>query len=290
MVNASLRNSAIGESRGYTLVELLVVLALLSLLAGLTIPRFHQSSGRSHLRQAAQQLARDLTTGRLLAIDHGCNYVVRHQPIGSRYAILPQHQVSLQSTSQGDLTPPATDAQERDIDPPAPARAETADSATRVTQLRPSIQQRALTQQRTYDDSINEELPTDVVFAGADMADFQQGAPTPNARPNLASRTMPSSAVDEEKAAFPTQDLLNLSWKNALVFYPDGRSESGEVTLQAANGDVVRLTIRGLTGGVTIGPIERPAPQIVAQQTPSRTPADTATFATPTRDESNNAR
>ena len=145
MVIASLRNSTIDESRGYTLVELLVVLALLSMLAGLTIPRFHNSYGRRQLRQAAQQLARDLTTGRLLAIDHGCNYVVRHQPAGHRYSIDPQHEVRLQSTSQDDLAPAATNARDREIDRMTGARARVTNSAIR------------LTPQLTYDESIDEE-------------------------------------------------------------------------------------------------------------------------------------
>jgi general secretion pathway protein G len=276
MVNPSLRNSTTDRSPGYTLVELLVVLALLSMLAGLTIPRFHNSYGRSQLRQAAWQLARDLTTGRLLAIDDGCNYVVRHQLVGARYSILPQHQVSLQSAAQGGMTPPPANVGDREVDELAPARAGETNSAADVTQ------------QLTYDESMDEELPNGVVFGAADAA-LQRDTSAPDALANLTSQVSSPSVMDEGEAV-PGQLVANSSWTKALVFYPDGRSDSAEVTLHAENGYVVRLTVRGLTGGVTIGPIERPAQLTADQETVSRPPPDTATSAAPTRNESTNAR
>jgi hypothetical protein len=101
---------------------------------------------------------------------------------------------------------------------------------------------------------------------------------------------MSSAVSNEDEPALSGQVIADSSWATALVFYPDGRSDSTEVTLRAENGYVVRLTVRGLTGGVSIGPIERPAPLTDNQETLRRTPSDKATFATPTSNESKNAR
>jgi hypothetical protein len=47
-------------------------------------------------------------------------------------------------------------------------------------------------------------------------------------------------------------------WTPSVIFYPDGRAEKQDITLADKDGRSVQLIIRGITGGVTIGPITRP--------------------------------
>ena len=80
--------------RGLTLVELAVVLALVSLLAGLALPHWGESVARRHLEGAAAQLATDIQFARSAAAARnapvrlavpagGSCYVVHSGPAGS---------------------------------------------------------------------------------------------------------------------------------------------------------------------------------------------------------------
>lgn len=83
------RTSTTGKG-GFTLVELLVVIVLMTVLATMALPRLAGASGAAQLRTAAGQL---LTTGR-----YARNYAVTHRTIcrlvvdgqGGRYELLRQ--------------------------------------------------------------------------------------------------------------------------------------------------------------------------------------------------------
>jgi len=76
--------------RGYTLLEMLVVVAILAILVTLALPAMHRWLGRSELQSAAKQLAGELARARLEAIESGRPQKFRFQPGARRFEIVPK--------------------------------------------------------------------------------------------------------------------------------------------------------------------------------------------------------
>lgn len=75
-------------ARGWTLVELSVVLALAGLLALLAYPSFDRLVDRVMLRSASVTLVQTLRTVRHRAMVEGRRCMVRFDPAGQRYAVI----------------------------------------------------------------------------------------------------------------------------------------------------------------------------------------------------------
>ncbi len=65
---------------GYTLLEMLLVLAVMVLLGAIVLPAVSQPLGKSELRDAAKQVRTQLARARLEAIESGRVYQFRFQP------------------------------------------------------------------------------------------------------------------------------------------------------------------------------------------------------------------
>jgi len=76
--------------RGYTLLEMLVVVAILAILVTLALPAMRRWLGRSELQSAAKQLAGELARARLEAIESGRPQKFRFQPGARRFEIVPK--------------------------------------------------------------------------------------------------------------------------------------------------------------------------------------------------------
>ena len=69
-----------GGGRGFSVIELLLVLSILVLIAALTIPAVERWQGERPIREASDQLLDQLRLARLQAIDQG-------QPVAFRYRL-----------------------------------------------------------------------------------------------------------------------------------------------------------------------------------------------------------
>ena len=167
---------------GYTLLEMLLVLAVFLAFAGAVYPAFERVYQDLTLRQAAQKLQTELGRTRTHAVDLGLVHEFRFEPGGSRYLCAP-------SRPEGEG------------DEPSSARS----------------------------------LPQDIVFALVDKDE----------------QTIGGAAVDMDGASGAD------GWSTPTSFYPRGEADAAEFELVDARGQRVRLTIRDLTGSVSVGSIER---------------------------------
>jgi prepilin-type N-terminal cleavage/methylation domain-containing protein len=77
-----------GRRRGYTLLEMIVVLAVVASLAAITLPVLFRPLGKAELREAAKQVQAALLEVRTRAVESGVVQEFRFEPGGRRYEIL----------------------------------------------------------------------------------------------------------------------------------------------------------------------------------------------------------
>jgi type II secretory pathway pseudopilin PulG len=101
-------------------VELVIVVALLSIILTLTLPALRKLSGKSELQNAARQLRVTLLEARLAAIDSGQPVYFRYEPGGHAYEIEQTSTSSAEQISAEDLrsdSPPNTEHRTANTDP-----------------------------------------------------------------------------------------------------------------------------------------------------------------------------
>ena len=100
--------------RAYTLVEMLIVLALLAVLASFSWPAVRGMLGKGDLRAAAKQVRVALAKARLGAIESGAACAFRYRPGSGRFEVGPLSNEVEESESP---SPPARERQSRRNDP-----------------------------------------------------------------------------------------------------------------------------------------------------------------------------
>ncbi len=83
------RSSFCVSRGGFTLVETLLVLALLTAIGALVWPALEKPFAAERLRKAADQLAADLTRGRVAAINAGRAHRLQFEATTGRYGVVP---------------------------------------------------------------------------------------------------------------------------------------------------------------------------------------------------------
>ena len=69
-----------GRSRGLTLIELMVTVAILAIMALIALPSFQSTLSRNRLSGAAESLAQDMHLARSQAIQDGCTVTITFSP------------------------------------------------------------------------------------------------------------------------------------------------------------------------------------------------------------------
>ena len=247
--------------RGFTLIELLVVLALLAMIAGLAVPRLSGVLRKSRMRQAARQIAEDLTNARVLAVIHGLTYELRVASDNINYTIRPKYSPDPNSLESDSLTGVGRDGIHDASDSASRLSATPLSRSSQFGQIHFNGGSSSIlsdfTRPRERPESIEKQLDDGVVFGDEEQLNesFEGPFRLPTAKQSVAD---------------PSIGSPDTSWKPLATFYPDGRSETTNITLSGDNGRSIRLLIRGLTGAVRILPMNRDdAPFTTAMDLPS---------------------
>jgi len=100
---STLRQSQPRLARGLTLVEMLMVLAIVAVLLGAAMPHFGKATERRHVEGTATQLATDIKLTRSLAVaqNRGQRMVFQAAPSGSCYVVHDGATTDCQCTTAG---------------------------------------------------------------------------------------------------------------------------------------------------------------------------------------------
>jgi len=179
--------------RGFTLIEMLLVLVVILSLAAVSWPVIDGVLADYQLKRAAETVGTVLGSVRVRAIDAGCAYQFRFEPAGRRWIAVPY--------DRDDLSGATDDA-----------------SAAGVSS-------------RSLSGEIAESLwfePVEPALTGERLD-----------RSVLAS--LPDSSA-----------LTNVVWSSPVVFYANGTADAASFDVCDVKGQAFRMSVRDLTGSVSI--------------------------------------
>ncbi len=198
---------------GMTLVEILVVLALLVVIGGLIVPVFQGSIASVRLRRAGDQVVTGWSRARAEAIESGQPYQFRFTPDTGTFVIEPWTGLlgSEGSSAAGTTTAGATSTS----------------TATKDTSTTSSSTSSTAASAETSSSVTNTALPDEIVFQSGELAveDFQSG----------------------ERSVAALQDAGE-SLSTPILFFPDGTASEASILLTNGKKQFVRVTLRGITG------------------------------------------
>ncbi|MCA9073486.1 MAG: prepilin-type N-terminal cleavage/methylation domain-containing protein [Planctomycetaceae bacterium] len=209
---------------GYTLLEMLIVCAILAAIAGLSWPTVQGSLAKGRLKKAASDVRTSLVRSRNDAIRNGESLAVQYELNGRRYRIQSQGSVSAETSEETfDST-------------------EFTSTAVTTTDASASHEDDG--------DWIEQELPVGVRFASVDDGPLDsENDPFPTIEITVTTDDDSASAFEEGFDELDTAD-----WSEPIVFHANGRTENAELRLMNDRDFFIDLHLRGLTGIVTSTP------------------------------------
>ena len=216
---ASLRPLVQSATAGYTLTELLIVLAVLVAIAALALPAMQTPLDKSRLRNAGQLVRKGLNKARATAIREGAPLEFRFEQGGRRW------KVERRGPSRVNL----------------PLTAEETEAA--ATEELPE-DERALLQQQTFPVRFG-QLPDGVIFALPLHAEEELSE-----RDDAAAEQLPFEETE-------SSEDLTTNWSQPIMFRPSGRTQDREFALHSAGGFAITVSLRGLTSAVSVGDPQR---------------------------------
>ena len=215
-----LRHRVVG--RGFTLLELMIVLAILAVLIAVAWPSLRRPVMRSAVQQAARQLVKDLRehAWQPSIAGRSCGSGLNRQATDTRWNPLLCQRKAIRR--RADL--PGEDE--------VPAN---------VSET-----------EKPVDFGFAAQLSDDVVFRDPSAADEDQLPPGSA----LARMLQDERAETEEVKPLIDREEQDEALSAPVFFYPTGRAENAEFVLQGPDGYRVAVRLRGLTGAAALGPLE----------------------------------
>jgi prepilin-type N-terminal cleavage/methylation domain-containing protein len=199
--------SGLRAPRGFTLFELLVVVAILATVVAVSWPALDRFYLEYRVRQAGQLVQARLAGARVHAIDTGYDYQFRFEPDGQRFLVLP-------------------------YDSQALAALQTASSPTTATAgTSPTVR-----------------IPRIAGVLPSTTAHFDSTS---------AGGSAPQQIPAEWLAGLADADKFSgVNWSAPLVFHADGSATTAQVIIRDKKSRFVIVSVRAMTGGVTVSAIE----------------------------------
>ena len=221
---------------GYTLMELVIVLAIISSLAAIAWPVLMRPLSRSGVQQAGQDVRRALSEARQSAVEEGQTYQFRYQPGTSRFEV-----TAVDALESADPLPAAEiPLDEVSGPPPFASPLPGIDSAVQEPRLREPGFADYLGDEATSDSSSErssasqEELQDGVVFADPEVAETQTSTPFGDEvtweAEERTDTTDWDTQVEAEYTSEPTVED-DSGWSEPIYFHPNGRTSSARVVL-----------------------------------------------------------
>lgn len=235
---------------GFTLLELLITLAILTTIVGFTLPSLWNPLEKSRLQGAARSMKAYLATARSTSIRQNRVIQFRCELEGGRCileSVKPSQQLPVRiqnDTSAGTSTPSGLTADETEnelTETAAEVTAEQSDQADSDSRVIRSL-----------------DLPDGVFFAFVafensgsgyrdESGDAGSEVNSSLSHPNDQSSGMTSTVADS--ASGPLR-----RWSAPVLFRPEGRCQDAVIRIQGQRGFAIEVRLRGLTGTTTFSP------------------------------------
>lgn len=207
--------------RGFTLLELLLVLAILAILAGIAVPTFESMVSSRRIQQSIERLQNELLEARVEAMKTGQAQVFRATIHGDSYSISPW----LSGDEESDASAGATVMTAGGI--VDTERTETGAVASTTASA------------AALDGESTKQLDTDVMFLAVEtLVDVRNALEI-----QQSGEIAPLPGV----AAAPSSGSVS----SPLLLYPDGTSTTAQIILADVYGRRMAIQLRGVTGRST---------------------------------------
>lgn len=223
------------KKSGYTLLEMLIVLAILATLAAMTIPSMRGPLDKSRLRGASRQVQAALAKARFFSIRKGTQIEFRYQLNGNGWVI----QTPAAQSAAGENAP----LEKSENSTPSGLSVETADYDSDLSLELPegneghsALQQHVILRQG--------ELPATISFV--EFLDEDQAESFENFVEFLSET--PAADSNETELNESGEQII---WSEPILFLPNGRTEDATIRLSGPRNFYVDLKIRGLTGAIS---------------------------------------
>ncbi|MFG0335103.1 MAG: hypothetical protein ACF8TS_17230 [Maioricimonas sp. JB049] len=199
---------------GFTLFELVLVLAALVVVLGISVPVMTRFVAEQTLRDDVESVRNELARTRHKAIDAGLVYQFRFEPVGQKYVVLPYDRVEMASETS-------------------------ADGQAMVNAVASGMVR---------------------VYSG-ELSSTNRFAAEPDSQALSETGVLPTEQLpDEWLVLLPDgSSLKQTAWSLPILFYPDGTAEDATFRIVDDEDRYQTISLRGLTGSVSVLPVEREA-------------------------------
>ncbi|MGL6193284.1 MAG: hypothetical protein ACRC2T_00510 [Thermoguttaceae bacterium] len=258
------------KNSAFTIIELLLVLALIIIIGAISFPWLRTSQIKGQLRSTAQQLQSELYNTRLAAMKSGQAYVFRFQGGTGVYEILPKNvwdertknfRANIQNLGSQIEQPGMENV--RAVGSADQTFGESLYGIQQNTQNNlPQIYSSSSVSasSATGTESFLKELPYKIIFEPVILKPQKSrqtstpGLETVRSVGSEPSEMLPPSASEQFSSSGNSGSSTQLVWSDPIIFYPNGRTSSATFGVCTTNGMDYRcgINLRGLTGTARI--------------------------------------